>query len=66
MATLTPTHSLAKDYLLCNGSKISFENFPNINPTNENLFKTKNGMPVKIDATTKKYKFRDNHNEPTE
>ena len=66
MATLTPTHSLAKDYLLCNGSKISFENFPNINPTNENLFKTKNGMPVKIDATTKKYKFRNNHNVSSE
>lgn len=65
MATITPTHSLAKDYLLCNGSKVSFDNFPNINPTNENLFKTKNGMPVEIDNNTKLYKFRTDHTDVT-
>lgn len=62
MATLTPMHSLSKDYLLCNGCPVSFENFPNINPTNENLFVTKNGMPVGIDQTTQTYKFRKSHN----
>lgn len=61
MATLSPTHSLSKDYLLCNGLDVSFENFPNISPTNENLFMTKNGKPVTVDKDTKKYKFRSNH-----
>ena len=37
-ATLTPHHSLVKDYLLCNGKKVSVENFPNINLKNYNFF----------------------------
>jgi hypothetical protein len=57
MATITPVHSLSKDYLLCNGLDVTFENFPNISPTNDKLFDTKYGMPVDIDADSKKYKW---------
>lgn len=59
IATLSPTHSLSKDYLLCNGLDVCFENYPNISPTNENLFVTKNGQPV--DITDGKYRQRTNH-----
>jgi hypothetical protein len=38
MASVTPVHSLVKDFLLCNGNVVNFENFPNINPSNANLF----------------------------
>lgn len=38
MASVTPVHSLVKDFLLCNGNEVNFKNFPNINPSNSNLF----------------------------
>ena len=38
MASVTPVHSLVKDFLLCNGNVVNFKNFPNINPSNANLF----------------------------
>ena len=31
-------HSLSKDFLLCNGEKVCFENFPNMNLTNSDFF----------------------------
>ena len=34
-------HSLSKDFLLCNGEKVCFENFPNMNLTNSDFFKIK-------------------------
>lgn len=37
-ATLTPHHSLAKDYLLCNGKEVNVTNFPNINLKNDKFF----------------------------
>ena len=39
-ASITPHHSLVKDFLLCNGNEVSFENFPNISLMNGNLLKT--------------------------
>ena len=38
MASVTPVHSLVKNFLLCNGNVVNFKNFPNINPSNANLF----------------------------
>lgn len=37
-ATLTPHHSLVKDYLLCNGKEVNVKNFPNINLKNDKFF----------------------------
>lgn len=36
-ASITPHHSLVKDFLLCNGQTVNFENYPNISLTNANL-----------------------------
>ena len=36
-ASVTPHHSLSKDFLLCNGQTVKFENYPNISLTNTNL-----------------------------
>lgn len=36
-ASITPHHSLVKDFLLCNGQEVNFQNFPNINLSNYNL-----------------------------
>lgn len=41
-ASITPHHSLVKDFLLCNGSEVNFYNFPNINLSNYNLLKIDN------------------------
>ena len=41
-ASITPHHSLVKDFLLCNGSEVNFNNFPNINLSNYNLLKIDN------------------------
>ena len=54
-ASITPHHSLVKDFLLCNGSEVSFYNFPNINLSNYNLLKIDNPgkeAEVEIDKTT--------------
>ena len=37
-ATLTPHHSIVKDYLLCNGKVVNVTNFPNINLKNDKFF----------------------------
>lgn len=37
-ATLTPHHSIVKDYLLCNGKEVNVKNFPNINLKNDKFF----------------------------
>lgn len=36
-ASITPHHSLVKDFLFCNGQTVNFENYPNISLTNYNL-----------------------------
>jgi hypothetical protein len=36
-ASITPHHSLVKDFLICNGQTVNFENYPNISLTNTNL-----------------------------
>lgn len=36
-ASVTPHHSLVKDFLICNGQTVNFENYPNISLTNTNL-----------------------------
>ena len=51
MASVTPVHSLVKDFLLCNGNVVNFKNFPNINPSNANLFNIPDedfGKPTKF------------------
>ena len=59
-ATLTPHHSLTKDYLLCNGKEVNIENFPNINLKNDKFFNiSKKGAYATKDDTTKKYKVND-------
>lgn len=63
MASLCPIHTVAKDFLLCNGNQVTFENFPNISLTNENLFVTKNGKPAGVDKNNRyAFRFRRNHN----
>lgn len=36
-AAITPHHSLAKNFLLCNGKAVNIENFPNIPTDNDYL-----------------------------
>jgi hypothetical protein len=36
-ASITPHHSLVKDFLFCNGQTVKFENYPNMSLTNTNL-----------------------------
>lgn len=36
-ATVSPHHSLAKDFLLCDGREVNFTNYPNISLKNANL-----------------------------
>lgn len=38
-ASITPHHSLVKDFLLCNGQDVNLTNFPNISLNNGNLLK---------------------------
>ena len=38
-ASITPHHSLVKDFLLCNGKEVNLTNFPNISLKNNNLLK---------------------------
>lgn len=38
-ASITPHHSLVKDFLLCNGQSVNLTNFPNISLNNNNLLK---------------------------
>ena len=38
-ASITPHHSLVKDFLLCNGKEVNLTNFPNISLNNGNLLK---------------------------
>lgn len=58
-ATLTPHHSLVKDYLLCNGKKVSVENFPNINLKNYNFFNIpKDKKGAYANQTGNKYNVR--------
>lgn len=68
-------HSLGKNFLLCNGRTVNFQNFPNLSLTNELIFDTtitqngtiltdKNGNNVKgglanFDNTTKSFKLND-------
>ena len=42
-ASITPHHSLVKDFLLCNGQEATLENFPNISLNNNNLLKEADG-----------------------
>ena len=59
-ATLTPHHSLVKDYLLCNGKKVSVENFPNINLKNDKFFViSQKGAYATKNTTTNKYNVYD-------
>lgn len=68
--TLASIHSLAKDYLICNGKEVDLCNFPNINLKNTNLFwsyKNENeteiegqdGDFVKVNTVTNKYGQKD-------
>ena len=61
-ASITPHHSLVKDFLLCNGSEVDFYNFPNINLSNYNLLKIDNpGKEAEIvtNGTTTNFPERD-------
>ena len=52
-ASITPHHSLAKNFLLCNGDEVSFRNFPNINLSNYNILKIdKPGKEAEVEKTT--------------
>ena len=66
--TLTSIHSLAKDYLICNGKEVDLCNFPNINLKNTNLFwsyenekkiEGQDGDFVKVNTDTNKYEQKD-------
>lgn len=58
-ATLTPHHSLVKDYLLCNGKEVSVANFPNINLKNDKFFDiSQKGSYATKNTTTNKYNIR--------
>lgn len=37
-ATVSPVHSLVKDFVLCDGKEITFTNYPNLSLKNENIF----------------------------
>lgn len=63
-ASLTPHHSLVKDYLLCNGKEVTVKNFvknfPNINLKNYNLFNiSQKGAYAAKDTNTNKYNVID-------
>lgn len=63
-ASLTPHHSLVKDYLLCNGKEVTIKNFvknfPNINLKNYNLFNiSQKGAYATKDTNTNKYNVID-------
>ena len=49
-ASITPHHSLVKDFLLCNGKEVTLKNFPNISLNNGNLLKDtdKNGKTIDL------------------
>lgn len=49
-ASITPHHSLVKDFLLCNGKEVTLKNFPNISLNNGNLLKDtdKNGNTIDL------------------
>ena len=51
MATLTSHHSLAKNFLLCDGNEVNIENFPNISNDNQRLVKKQNGKFKDVIAT---------------
>lgn len=51
MASITPHHSLVKDFLLCDGNEVNIENFPNISNNNEKLLKKTNGKYQDKNAT---------------
>ena len=68
--TLASIHSLAKDYLICNGKEVDLCNFPNINLKNTNLFwsydnendtkiEGQDGDFVKVNTDTNKYEQKD-------
>ena len=40
MGTLGFSHSLSKNFLICNGNTVNFKNFPNISLTNDLIFDT--------------------------
>lgn len=56
-ATLTPHHSLVKDYLLCNGKEVSVKSFPNINLKNDKFFDISQ-KGAYANQTGNKYKVR--------
>lgn len=56
-ATLTPHHSLAKDYLLCNGKEVNVTNFPNINLKNDKFFNISQ-KGAYAEQSSNKYKVR--------
>jgi hypothetical protein len=41
MGTVSSVQSLAKNFVLCNGQTVKFQNFPNISLTNDAIFDTK-------------------------
>lgn len=45
-ASITPHHSLVKDFLLCNGQGVNLTNFPNISLNNNNLLNDKDSKPL--------------------
>lgn len=57
MASVGFAHSLGKNFLLCNGRKVTFENFPNISLTNEAIYDTGEyvGGFAKFNNTTKTF-----------
>lgn len=56
-ATLTPHHSLVKDYLLCNGKEVNVTNFPNINLKNDKFFNISQ-KGAYAEQSNNKYKVR--------
>lgn len=59
-ASITPHHSLVKDFLLCDGKKISsFKNYPNISLRNEKVFEIETtGGFAKLQETTDGFSFQ--------
>ena len=60
MASVGFAHSLAKNFLLCNGRTIKFHNFPNISLTNEAIYNTGEliGSIANFDANNKVFEHR--------
>lgn len=64
MATVGFSHSLGKNFVLCNGRQLNFQNFPNISISNDQIFDTGGviGGVSKMNSTSKSFTHKTNWN----